>query len=46
MCNGHSDICDQVGGQNCDCQNNTETKCNAEEKLKTSCHEVQVRKAV
>ena len=42
MCNGHSEICDQEGGQNCQCKNNTETKCSAEVKLKMACHEVQV----
>ena len=42
MCNGHSEVCDQEGGLNCRCDNNTETKCSTEDKVKISCHEVQV----
>ena len=42
MCNGHSEFCDQEGGLNCECSNNTETDCGTEDNGKRSCHEVQV----
>ena len=40
-CHGHSDRCTRETGENCACQNNTETDCQAKDGLK--CWQIQVR---
>lgn len=40
MCNGHAFDCKETTGMQCNCKNNTETKCDKDEE---NCYKNQVR---